>query len=303
MGQVRRSGPAGLDGTAATLLQDLDRPVVLAVVNVTPDSFSDGGLWAQEDDAVLHGLGLIAAGADAVDVGGESTRPGAARVPEHEELRRTRDVVRRLAADGVPVSIDTMRASVAAAALEAGAVMVNDVSGGAADPAMARVVAEAGCPFVVMHWRGHSAGMQALAHYDDAGRDVATELGRRVDDLVAQGVDPARLVLDPGIGFAKRAEDSWAVLGSLGRLDRFGLPLLVGVSRKRFLGTLLAAPDGTPRGVDHREDASHAMAALLAAHGVWGVRAHTARPTADAVRVGAAWRRAREADDEKDRSS
>lgn len=303
MEQVLRRGPAGLAGPAGSLLTGLDRPVVLAVLNVTPDSFSDGGLWAREDDAVLHGLGLVAAGADAVDVGGESTRPGAQRVPEHEELRRTVAVVRRLAADGVPVSIDTMRASVASAALEAGAVMVNDVSGGAADPDMARVVAQAGCAFVVMHWRGHSDRMDDQARYDDVARDVADELSRRVDALVALGVDPGRLVLDPGIGFAKTTDDNWRVLGELSRLDALGLPLLVGVSRKRFLGALLAAPDGTPRDVEHREDASHAAAALLAAHGVWGVRAHTARPTADAVRVGAAWRRAQAGRTEEDRSS
>ncbi|WP_380169176.1 dihydropteroate synthase [Jannaschia sp. R86511] len=303
MEQVVRGGPAGLCGTAAARLVDLDRPVVLAVLNVTPDSFSDGGLWAREDDAVLHGLALVAAGADAVDVGGESTRPGAARVPEHEELRRVVPVVRRLAADGVPVSIDTTRAAVAAAALAAGAVVVNDVSGGTADPGMARVVAEAGCPFVVMHSRGESADMDRHAGYGDVVTDVVDELRRRVDVLVGGGVRPDRLVLDPGIGFAKTASDNWSLLGGLERLDALGLPLLVGVSRKRFLGALLAAPDGTPRDVEHREDASHAVAALLAAHGVWGVRAHTARPTADAVRVGAAWRRARGAVTEQDRSS
>ncbi len=265
---------------------------MLAVLNVTPDSFSDGGLWSDPDDAVRHGLGLVAAGADAVDVGGESTRPGAGRVPEHEELRRTVEVVRTLSGHGVPVSIDTMRASVAAAALDAGAVMVNDVSGGAADPAMASVVAEARCPFVVMHWRGHSARMAARASYDDVVAEVRDELCARVDALLAAGLDASRLVLDPGIGFAKDAGHGWALLTRLRELDALGLPLLVGVSRKRMLGHLLAGEDGTPRPVEQREDASHAVAALLAAHGVWAVRAHTARPTADAVRVGAAWRRA-----------
>lgn len=303
MEQHVRRGPSGLPDAAAALLHGLDRPVVLAVLNVTPDSFSDGGLWAHEDDAVHHGLSLVAAGADAVDVGGESTRPGAARVPEHVELQRTVEVVRRLSADGVPVSIDTMRASVAAAALSAGAVMVNDVSGGAADEDMAGVVADAGCPFVVMHWRGHSETMTSRARYGDVVADVVGELGARLDALVQAGVDPGRLVLDPGIGFAKTAADNWDVLGGLAALDGFGLPLLVGVSRKRFLGDLLAAPDGTPRDVEHREDASHALAALLAAHGVWGVRAHTARPTADAVRVGAAWRRASARRAGQDRSS
>ncbi|WP_336921288.1 dihydropteroate synthase [Aquipuribacter sp. SD81] len=296
------AGPAGLPAAARARLTDLGRPAVLAVLNVTPDSFSDGGLWAGEDEAVTHGLSLVAAGADAVDVGGESTRPGADRVPEHEELRRTVPVVRRLAAAGVPVSVDTMRSGVAAAALDAGAVLVNDVSGGAADPDMARVVAEAGCPFVVMHWRGHSRAMAEHARYADPVAEVVAELRSRIEDLVAAGVRHDRLVVDPGIGFAKDAGHNWALLGALDDLDRLGLPVLVGVSRKRFLGALLAAPDGSPRPVEQRDDASHAAAALLAAHGVWGVRSHTARATADAVRVGAAWRRAREGQDGQDRS-
>ena len=296
-------GPAGLAGRARPRLHGLGRPAVIAVLNVTPDSFSDGGLWSEPGSAVRHGLALVAAGADAVDVGGESTRPGAARVPEQEELRRTVEVVRSLAGHGVPVSIDTMRASVAAAALEAGAVMVNDVSGGAADPGMAAVVAAAGCPFVVMHWRGHSDQMGSRAVYGDPVAEVRDELCARVDTLVSAGVDPARLVLDPGIGFAKEAAHGWALLAHLDALDGLGFPLLVGASRKRFLGQLLAADDGTPRPVEQREDASHAVAALLAAHGVWAVRAHTARPTADAVRVGAAWRRARDGAPEQDRTS
>ena len=297
----RHPGPAGLPARAR--LHGLERPVVLAVLNVTPDSFSDGGLWAQPDAAVRHGLALVAGGADAVDVGGESTRPGASRVPEHEELRRTVEVVRALAGQGVAVSIDTMRASVAEAALAAGAMMVNDVSGGAADPTMARVVAEAGCPFVVMHWRGHSDRMAERTRYDDVVGEVRHELTVRVDALVSAGLDPARLVLDPGIGFAKDAGHGWSLLAHLDALDGLGLPLLVGVSRKRFLGQLLCDAEGAPRPVEHRDDASHAVAALLAAHGVWAVRAHTARPTADAVRVGAAWRRARGGPPEQDRHS
>lgn len=274
---------------------------MLAVLNVTPDSFSDGGLWSEPDDAVLHGLGLVAAGADAVDVGGESTRPGAKRVPEREELRRTVEVVRRLATDGVSVSIDTTRAAVAAAALDAGAVMVNDVSGGAADRDMLRVVAAAGCPFVVMHWRGHSDRMAERARYGDVVSEVVDELRRRLDEAVAAGVSPDRLVLDPGIGFAKQAEHNWTLLARLEHLDALGLPVLVGVSRKRFLGSLLGAADGQPRPVEQRDDGSHALAALLAAHGVWAVRAHAARPTADAVAVGTAWRRARSGNDSQDR--
>ncbi|MFC5382587.1 dihydropteroate synthase [Aquipuribacter nitratireducens] len=297
------AGPAGLPEAARRRLVGLDRPAVLAVLNVTPDSFSDGGLWHDPDDAVRHGLHLVASGADAVDVGGESTRPGAARVDAAEELRRTVTVVRRLAGDGVPVSIDTMRAEVAAACLEAGAVLVNDVSGGAADPAMARVVAEAGCPFVVMHWRGHSRSMASQATYADTVTDVVAELRRRVDDLVAAGVDADRLVLDPGIGFAKDAGHNWDLLAGLDALAALGLPLLVGVSRKRFLGALLPGPDGEPRPVEQRDDASAAVAALLAAEGVWAVRSHTALATLDAVTVGAAWRRARAAVARQDRST
>src|SRR5690348_9213614 len=184
----------------------------MGVVNVTPDSFSDGGRWFEPDAAVEHGLQLLADGADLLDVGGESTRPGAVRPPQDEELRRVLPVVRELAAAGATVSIDTMRARVAEQAMSAGAAVVNDQSGGLADPAMAPLVAAAGVPFVVMHWRGFADRMDELARYGDVVTDVRGELAVRVAALVEAGIDRRRMILDPGLGFAKRAEHNWALL-------------------------------------------------------------------------------------------
>ncbi|MFB8238218.1 dihydropteroate synthase [Kitasatospora purpeofusca] len=274
-------------------LPRLDRCAVMGVVNVTPDSFSDGGLWHDPAKAIAHGLALRARGADLVDVGGESTRPGSQRVPEEEELRRVVPVVRELAAAGVAVSVDTMRASVAERAVEAGALLVNDVSGGLADPAMARVVAATGVPFVVMHWRGQSADMDRLAVYDDVVADVVGELTARVEALVAAGVDERQLILDPGLGFAKTAEHNWALLGRLDALTALRRPVLVAASRKRFLGTLLADPEtGELRPARERDDATAAVSVLSAGAGAWAVRVHDVSGTADAVRVVAAWQRA-----------
>jgi dihydropteroate synthase len=265
----------------------------MGVLNVTPDSFSDGGCFADRGAAIAHGLAMHAAGADYVDVGGESTRPGANRVDAAEECRRVVPVVRELAAAGVRVSVDTTRAEVAGAALEAGAVLVNDVSGGLADAGMAPLVAEAGVPWVLMHWRGHSARMDELARYSDVVVEVRAELLARVDAAVGAGVDPGALVLDPGLGFAKTAAHNWALLGHLEVLTELGFPVLVGASRKRFLGTLLAGPTGTPRRCDGRDTADTATAAvsaLAAATGAWGVRVHNAAASRDAVAVAAAWR-------------
>jgi dihydropteroate synthase len=267
---------------------------VIGVLNVTPDSFSDGGRYTSLDDAVAHGLAMRAEGADLVDVGGESTRPGARRVDAAEEVRRVVPVIRELAAHGVPMSVDTCRASVAAAALAAGASVVNDVSGGLADPDMAEVVREAGCPWILMHWRGPSETMDRLAHYDDVVADVRRELCARVDAAVAAGVDPSRLVLDPGLGFAKTAEHNWALLAALDSLVGIGLPVLVAASRKSFLGRLLADGAGTPRPVDEREDATVALTTYAALHGAWGVRVHRVRPSVDAARVVTALRRERD---------
>jgi dihydropteroate synthase len=262
----------------------------MGVVNVTPDSFSDGGPFLDPGAATEQGLRLLAEGADLIDVGGESTRPGADRVPEAEERRRVLPVVAALAAAGAVVSVDTLRGSVARAALDAGAAMVNDVSGGLADPGMARIVADAGVPYVAMHWRGHSSTMARHSHYDDVVADVAAELGRRLQALADDGLDPAAVVLDPGLGFAKEPEHNWALLAALPALHALGRPLLVGASRKSFLGRLLAAPDGAPRPAPDRDDASAAIATLAAAAGAWCVRVHAARASADAVRVVAALR-------------
>ena len=269
----------------------------MGVVNVTPDSFSDGGQWFGADAAIAHGLELVAQGADIVDVGGESTRPGAQRITAEEELRRVRPVIDGLVAAGLPVSVDTMRAEVAEQALGAGARLVNDVSGGLADPEMPRLVGAAGVPYVVMHWRGHSHSMDSRAVYQDVVREVAEELCHRVDVVTAQGVDPAMIVLDPGLGFAKRPEHNWALLTSLDQISTLGgrapgFPVLIGASRKRFLGRLLAAPDGTPRPFVASDDATVSVTALAAVAGAWCTRVHRVPANADAVRVAEAWRHA-----------
>ncbi|MGH3693724.1 MAG: dihydropteroate synthase [Pseudonocardiaceae bacterium] len=261
----------------------------MGIINVTPDSFSDGGRYLDRDDAVAHGLALRAQGADLVDVGGESTRPGARRVDAATEIARVVPVLRALAGRGVPCSVDTTRAAVAEAALEAGAVMVNDVSGGLADPAMAATIARCRVPWVLMHWRGHSETMQALASYHDVVAEVRAELVARVDAAVLAGVDPGALVLDPGLGFAKTAAHNWALLGHLDVLTELGFPVLIGASRKRFLGSLLAGPDGVPRRCDGRDTATTAVSALAAAAGAWGVRVHEVAASRDAVAVAAAW--------------
>ena len=281
------SGSQSVRGLPAHLA-GIGRCLVIGVVNVTPDSFSDGGEFLDRDTAIAHGLALVADGADIVDVGGESTRPGAERVAPEEESRRVLPVVQALSSAGAIVSVDTMRAEVAAAALAAGAVIVNDVSGGRADPAMARVVAESGGPFIAMHWRGHSARMQELAVYDDVVADVVTELRAGLDRLVDAGVDVEQVVLDPGLGFAKTAAHNWALLAHLDAVQALGRPLLVGASRKGFLGGLLADPAGEPRPMHDRDDATVAVSALAAAAGAWGVRVHAVRASLDAVRVAAA---------------
>jgi dihydropteroate synthase len=276
-------------------LPDADRCLVMGVVNVTPDSFSDGGQWYGADAAIAHGLDLVAQGADIVDVGGESTRPGAQRISAAEELRRVGPVVTGLVQAGVPVSIDTMRAEVAEFALAAGARLVNDVSGGLADPAMPALVAAAGVSYVVVHWRGHSRQMYTRAVYADVVAEVRDELAQRVDAVIAAGVDPGHIVLDPGLGFGKRPEHNWPLLAGLADVARLAggtFPVLVGASRKRFLGNLLAGPDGTPRPFEACDGATVAITALAAAAGAWCVRVHQVPLNADAVRVAAAWRAA-----------
>ncbi|HEX5497315.1 MAG TPA: dihydropteroate synthase [Mycobacteriales bacterium] len=265
---------------------------MVGVLNITPDSFSDGGRYADLDAALTHGLRMWGEGADLIDVGGESTRPGADRVDSAEETRRVLPTIRELAAAGVRLSVDTSRAAVAEAALAAGAQVVNDVSGGLADPDMCRVVADAGVPWILMHWRGHSRDMRKLANYADVVDEVVAELSQRIDAALAAGVAPDRLAVDPGLGFAKTAAHNWALLDRLDALLGLGYPVLVATSRKSFLGSLLADPDGPPRPVAEREDATVATTALAAAAGVWGVRVHRVRANLDAVRVAAAWRAA-----------
>ncbi|NUP49444.1 MAG: dihydropteroate synthase [Catenulispora sp.] len=277
-------------------LPDFGRCAVFGVVNVTPDSFSDGGEYYADGDtakAVAHGLRLHRGGVDVVDVGGESTRPGAARVSPEAELDRVLPVIEALAGAGVRVSVDTMRASVAAAALEAGAVIVNDVSGGLADPAMFPLVAAAGAPYILMHWRGHSTGMMARAVYGDVVKDVIEELQARFDAALAAGIGEDQLILDPGLGFAKNADHNWALLAHLEKLESLGRPLLVAASRKNFLGRLLPDAAGEPRPPHGRDAATTALSALVAAAGIWGVRAHDAQGSLDAVRVAAALAAAR----------
>lgn len=273
------------------MISALPRPgrcVVMGVLNVTPDSFSDGGRYLHLDDALAHGVELWSDGADLVDVGGESTRPGAERVAPEVEIARIVPVIRGLSAAGVAVSADTTRARVAEAALSAGAALVNDVSGGLADPDMARVIADAGVPWILMHWRGKSKDMDSLATYGDVVVDVRDELSARVDAALAAGVRTDALVLDPGLGFAKKSEHNWALLRRMDVLLGLGFPVLVGASRKRFLGTLLADEDGVPRPPDGREEATAAISALVAAAGAWGVRVHDVRRSLDAVKVVAA---------------
>lgn len=270
--------------SSRTGLPRTDRCLVMGVLNVTPDSFSDGGLYDRTAAAVAHGALMWEAGADYVDVGGESTRPGAERVPAADELRRVVPVVERLATSGVAVSIDTTRAVVAEAAVAAGAVLVNDVSGGLADPAMARVVAAAGVPWVLNHSRGSSRDMYSAAVYRDVVQDVTDELRLRVDDAVEAGVDPDRLVLDPGLGFAKLSAHNWALLARLDELIQLGFPILVGSSRKRFLADALAGGRGA--GPARLRDAATVATTVLAAQaGAWGVRVHDVAASADAVRV------------------
>ncbi|MFI8835208.1 dihydropteroate synthase [Streptomyces afghaniensis] len=266
-------------------LPEWDRCAVMGVVNVTPDSFSDGGRFFDTTAAVKHGLDLVTEGADLVDVGGESTRPGATRVDEAEELRRVVPVVRGLASEGVTVSVDTMRASVAERALAAGAALVNDVSGGLADPRMIPAVADAGAPFVVMHWRGFLQGGNVRGEYADVVTEVVNELHARVEAVLAGGVAPDRIVVDPGLGFSKDAEHDLALLAGLDRVLALGHPLLVAASRKRFLGRVLAGPDGPPPPARERDAATAAVSALAAHAGAWAVRVHEVRATADAVRV------------------
>jgi dihydropteroate synthase len=266
------------------------RTQVMGVVNVTEDSFSDGGRYLDPARAVEQGLALAAQGAAVIDVGGESTRPGAVRIDAAVEAARVVPVIKELAAQGITVSIDTMHAVVAAAALDNGASIVNDVSGGKADPAMAPLVAEAKVPWVLMHWRSVRAEHpHEVPDYGDVVAEVRDELLEGVDAAVAAGVDHEKLIIDPGLGFAKTAQHNWALLHALPEFVATGIPVLVGASRKRFLGALLTEPDGTIRPPDGRETATAVISALAARGGAWGVRVHDVRASVDALKVVQAW--------------
>ena len=276
---------------SALMANDAGAPRVMGIVNVTPDSFSDGGRYPSVDAAVAHGVDLRYEGADIVDVGGQSTRPGAHHVSPEEECSRVIPVVTGLAADGVPVSIDTMNAEVARACVAAGACMVNDVSGGMADPRMLTTVAELGVDYVIMHWRADGSGaMTHVAGYRDVLTDVRDEISQRIDAAIGAGIPAGRIIIDPGLGFAKEAEDNWTLLAGLAAFLDFGLPVLIGASRKRFLGALLADDHGVARPVSDRDVATAAVSVLAAQAGVWGVRVHDVRATVDALKVNARWR-------------
>lgn len=256
------------------------RPVVMGILNVTPDSFADGGQFESYDSALRRGLEMLTEGVDIIDVGGESTRPGSHRITSDEELRRVLPVVEALAAQGAIISIDTKRAATAKKAVEAGAQIVNDVSAGLSDPEMLSVVASLECPYIAMHTRGESADMQVRAVYADVVKEVVQELRERVDASLAAGILEANLILDPGIGFAKESEDNWEILNHLDAFKALGFPILIGASRKRFLGKLV----GSDR-TDARESATIALTTLLTKQGVWGVRVHSVKPHRDAIEV------------------
>ena len=259
----------------------MTRTLVMGILNVTPNSFADGGKYFAKEDAINQGRRLIAEGADIVDVGGESTKPGVERVSQEDELKRVIPVITELVKDGATVSVDTMRAEVAKQAIAAGATYVNDVSGGLADEKMAGLIAaHPKIQYIVMHWRGHSKDMQNQAVYEDVVKEVKDELDDRVSSLLKVGVNPEQIILDPGIGFAKESEHNWQLLKNVERLQLLGYPLLIGASRKRFLGELVNAPEP-----DKREAATIALTSEMARLKVWGVRTHAVRAHRDAISV------------------
>ena len=272
--------PSGLPES----LRKLDRTLVMGVLNVTPDSFSDGGRFNDPSIAANHALQMIEDGADIIDIGGESTRPGSDRISVQEELDRVLPVISALADTGTAISIDTMRVEVAKAAVQAGACMVNDVSGGKADPEMLGYIATLNTPFILMHWRGPSNIMNTLTDYTDVVADVTAEISQQVDVAVAAGIARERIAIDPGIGFAKTVEQNWPILKHLDVLEGLGLPILMGASRKKFLGELLAK-DGVARELEERESATTAISTLMAARGLWAVRVHDVKSSSDAIAV------------------
>jgi dihydropteroate synthase len=272
--------PSGLPDN----LRNLDRTLVMGVLNVTPDSFSDGGRFNDPEVATNHALQMIKDGADIIDIGGESTRPGSERISVQAELDRVLPAISALVDSGLAISIDTMRAEVAKAAVAAGACMVNDVSGGKSDPEILEYVASLNTPYILMHWRGPSNIMNTLTDYQDVVADVTNEISKQVDVAVAAGIARQRIVIDPGIGFAKTVDQNWPILKHLDVLEELGLPILMGASRKKFLGELLIK-DGVPRNSDERESATTAISTLMAARGLWAVRVHDVKSSSDAIAV------------------
>ena len=265
-------------------LRKLNRTLVMGVLNVTPDSFSDGGRFNDPTIATNHALKMIQDGADIIDIGGESTRPGSERISIQVELDRVLPVISALAGSGAAISIDTMRAEVARAAVDAGACLVNDVSGGKSDPEMLGYVATLNTPYILMHWRGPSNIMNTLTDYDDVVADVISEISQQVEVAVAAGIARERIAIDPGIGFAKTVDQNWPILKHLDVLEGLGLPILMGASRKKFLGELLAK-DGVARDSDERESATTAISTLMAVRGLWAVRVHDVKSSSDAIAV------------------
>jgi dihydropteroate synthase len=243
--------------------------LIMGILNVTPDSFADGGKHNEFDAALARGLEMIQEGVDIIDIGGESTRPGADRVSEAEEIVRTIPVITELAKHGVKISIDTMRASTAEAAISAGASIINDVSGGLADPLMLQIAARLQVPYIAMHWRGQSKDMNSKAIYTDVVIDVISELQERITAALDAGIDPNNLIIDPGLGFAKEADHNWAIIDAVDDFVALGYPVLIGASRKRFLG------GDSP---DEREQATIDLTKRLASTGVWAVRVHSVKP-------------------------
>jgi dihydropteroate synthase len=259
-----------------------NRPLIFGVLNVTPDSFSDGGLWDSPENAIEHARAMVAVGADVIDVGGESTRPGAARIDDGEERQRVEPVIRALVADGISVSLDTMRAETARLGIDLGVDYINDVSGGLSDPAMLGVVADSDVTYIAMHWRGESDVMDGNATYGDVTRDVLTELRARIDGALGAGVAPGKLWIDPGLGFAKTADHNWQLLRDLKQFVALGYPVLVGASRKRFLSPFGEAPAD-------RDQATAIISVLSAEAGVAAVRVHDVARTTEALRVRNSW--------------
>lgn len=272
--------PSGLPNQ----ISSLERTLVMGVINVTPDSFSDGGLFLDSKVAIAHAQQMLVDGADIIDVGGESTRPGSERISAQEEIDRALPVITEMAKTDAILSIDTMRAEVAKAAMSAGAHMINDVSGGKADPEMLEYVAKISSPYILMHWRGPSNIMNTLTNYDDVVRDVTMEISAQVEVAVSAGISRDRIAIDPGIGFAKTVEQNWPILKHLDVLDELGLPILMGASRKKFLGELLAR-NGEPRVMEEREAATTAISTLIALRNTWAVRVHDVKASRDAIAV------------------